>query len=148
VAVALPPGVTPGAIYRHTRFYREETTGELLPKYLAVLGALRGGDVVFRLLTSQPHGRRESPPCCHGDPYPSFYLGVLGGPLTKKSWLDLRGSEDFESGEFLSELAGKVLEPVARLSGAVLRAAMECAAAAADTTYAQEQAIRDQLACL
>jgi hypothetical protein len=148
VAAALPPGVTPGAIYRHARFYRDETTGELLPKYLAVLAALRGGDVVFRLLTSRPHGRRENPPCYHGDPYPSFYLAVLGSPLTEKSWLDLRGSEDFESGEFRSELAGKILQPVTRLSGAVLRAALECAAGAADTTYAQEQAIRDQLACL
>ena len=148
MAAALPPGVTPGAIYRHTRFYRDETTGELLPKYLTVLAALRGGDVVFRLLTSRPHGRRENPPCSHGDPYPRFYLGVLGSPLTEKSWLDLRGSEDFESGEFRAELSGKILEPVARLNGRMLRAAMECAAAATDTTYAQEQAIRDRLACL
>ena len=68
--------------------------------------------------------------------------------MAEKSWLDLRGSEDFDSGEFRAELAGKILEPVTRLGGAVLRAAMECAAAAADTTLAQEQAIRDQLACL
>lgn len=145
---ALPPGVAPGAIYRHSRFYRDEATGELLPKYLVLLAALPGGDVVFRLLTSRQHGRREHPPCYHGDPYPGFYLGVLGNPLPQKSWLDLRGIEDFESGEFRSELAEKILEPVTRLSGAVLRAAMECAAAATDTTYAQEQAIRDQLACL
>lgn len=145
---ALPPGVAPGTIYRHDRFYRDADSGELLPKYLVAFAALPGGDVVFRLLTSRQHGRREHPPCYHGDPYPGFFLGIPGGLLTQKSWLDLRGIEDFESEEFRSELAEKILEPVTRLGGAVLRAAMECTAAAADTTHAQEQAIHDQLACL
>ena len=148
MAVALPPGVAPGVIFRHDLFYRDELTGERLPKYLAVLAVLPGGDLVFRLLTSRQLGRREQPPRCHGDPYPGFFLGVLGGPLTQKSWLDLRGIEDFESGEFRTELAKNILQPVMRLNGEALRAAMECAAAASATTVAQEQAIRDQLACL
>jgi hypothetical protein len=117
-----------------------------MSKYLAVLAAAPGGDIVFRLLTSQPHGRPQNPRCHHGDAYPSFYLGVLGGPLGKDSWLDLRGSEDYDGRQFGDDQATGTLTRVAQIPEVLLRASMECTAAAPDTTVAQEKAIRDQLA--
>ncbi len=143
---ALPPGVKPGCIFLHPRFYRDKVTGELKPKYLVVLAVAPGDVVVFRLLTSQSLGRPESPPCHHGDPYPSFYLGVLGGQLGKQSWLDLRGREDYDRLQFRNDQDIGILTNVTHVPEAMLRAALECAAAAPDTTVVQEKAIRDQLA--
>ena len=144
--VALPPGVNPGAIFLHPRFYRDKGTGRYMPKYLAVLAAVLGGDIVFRLLTSQSLGRPQEPRCHHGDPYPSFYLGVLGGVLGKESWLDLRGSEDYDGRQFRDDQVTGILTPVAQIPDALRRAALECAAAAPDTTLVQERSIRDQIA--
>ena len=56
----------------------------------STLAVLPGGDLVGRDLTSRAHGRPVAPPCYHGDPYPGFYLGILGGQLQRESWLDLR----------------------------------------------------------
>jgi len=92
--------VQSGDIYRHEAFYRSAETGRLEPKYLVLLAALASGDWVARLLTSRQHGRPEQPPCFHGRPYSSFYLGVIGGPLPAKSWVDLRYLEDFDEFEF------------------------------------------------
>lgn len=147
---ALPKGLKPGTLLRHSRFYAS-ANGELLPKFLLALAPTRGGDVVFRVLTSQ-HAelRPEAPPCHHGNPYPGFYLGVLDPSvgLGKKSWLDLRGLEDADGIELAKLLDAGIVAAVGELALATLRAAMECAAGAEDTTQAQERAIRDQLAAL
>lgn len=145
---ALPPGMTPGAILKHARFYPDPESGEMLPKYLLVLAPQTGGDIVFRLLTSKPHGRQESPACNHSPPYPSFYLGVLGGALGSQSWLDLRGIEDYEAGAFSKHLKQGLMTPNMVLSKPLLCAALACAAAADDTTQAQERALRDQRSAL
>lgn len=144
----LPPGVKSGSIFLHPQFYLDRSTGELKPKFLIVLAPQAGNDVVFRLLTSQQTGRSENPPCHHGNPYPGFFLGVLGPPLGKKSWIDLRPGDDYEEDAFLRDQAAGLLTPILELDGDQLRAAMECAAAADDTTVAQERAIRDALARL
>jgi hypothetical protein len=112
--------VASGAIYRHEAFYRSAESGRLEPKYLVLLATLPSDDLVARLLTSRSYGRPEDPPCFHGRPYPSFYLGLLGGPLRAKSWVDLR----------------------------VLVRLLDCVAAAEDTTRLQEQTIRDELSRL
>lgn len=86
------------------------------------------------------------PPCHHGDPYPGYYLGVLGGPLSTKSWLDLRGPADLDRWDFARhEQAGRLRE-IMSLPQQQLRPAFECAAGADDTTRWQEHAIRDALA--
>lgn len=138
-----------GHLYRDDAFYADPTTSELKPKYFLVLAAPARGDIVARLLTSRYAGLRpEQPPCCHGDPYPGFYLGVLGGPLGAKSWLDLRPIDDLDRWDFARhEEAGRLHEIMA-LPMPQMRAAMECAAGADDTTRAQERLIRDALAAL
>lgn len=138
-----------GCIYRDDAFYADAKTGALLPKYFLVLAAPVRGDIVARLLTSRYAGLRpEQPPCFHGDPYPGFYLGVLGAQLGTKSWLDLRRMDDLDRWDFArNEEAGRLHE-IMQLSVAQLRAAMECAAAADDVTRAQERAIRDALTTL
>jgi hypothetical protein len=138
--------VQSGDIYRHEAFYRSAETGRLEPKYLVLLAALTSGDWVARLLTSKPHGRPEDPPCFHGRPYSSFYLGVLGGPLSAKSWVDLRYLEDFDEFEFRRRLKSNRIVPVMPLSKGALVQVLDCAAAAEDTTRLQERAIRDALA--
>ncbi len=35
-----------------------------------------------------------------GAPYPGFYLGVIGGRLTSKNWVDLRRFEDLDGNDF------------------------------------------------
>lgn len=146
----LPKGLKPGTILRHSRFYAD-ANGELQPKFLLVLAPTQGGDVVFRLLTSQ-HAeiRPETPPCYHGNPYPGFYLGVIDASagLVRKSWLDLRPGDDFDGVELAKLLGAGTAVVVGALVVPALRAAMECAAGADDTTQAQERAIRDQLAAL
>jgi len=140
----------PGTILHHPHFYADPETGELKPKFLFVLATTGSGDVVWRLLTSRQYGRPESPPCCHGDPYPGFYLGVIetSARLGKKSWIDLRFLDDGDGIEVVRLLdKGKLTKAIA-ICGTSLRAALECAAAADDTTRAQERTIRDQLAGL
>ncbi|MFT4048080.1 MAG: hypothetical protein QM661_15495 [Solimonas sp.] len=143
-----PKELRPGMILRHARFYVDRDTGEFKPKFLVVLACSRGGDIVVRLLTSRQHGRPEQPPCYHGDPYPGFYLGVLGLPLVKKSWLDLRGLDDVDSTELTRLLVAGEVTVVKELAVDVLHAALNCSAAAMDTTTRQERAIRDQIAAL
>lgn len=137
-----------GTIYRHSCFYAEPGTGELLPKFFVVLATTPAGDIVVRLLTSKAHGRPESPPCYHGDPYPGFYLGVLGGALTAKSWVDLRGLEELDAGEVSRLLQQDVISEASTLPKGTLAALLECVAGANDTTKRQERAVRDQLARL
>lgn len=138
-----------GHIYRDNAFYADPTTGELKPKFFLVLAAPSRGDIVARLLTSRYADLRpEAPPCFHGDPYAGFYLGVLGGSLGTKSWLDLRPMDDLDRWDFAKhEEAGRLKEIMA-LPMPQLRAAMECAAGADDTTQAQAKLIRDSLAAL
>jgi len=138
--------VQSGDIYRHEAFYRSAETGRLEPKYLVLLATLASGDWVARLLTSRPHGRPEQPPCFHGRPYSSFYLGVIGGPLSAKSWVDLRYLEDFDDFEFRRRLKSNRIVPIISLSKDALVQVLDCAAAAEDTTRLQERAIRDVLA--
>lgn len=150
MAPVLPKGLRPGTILHHPYFYAD-ANGELKPKYLMVLAPARSGDVIWRLLTSQHADMRpEKPPCHHGDPYPGFYLGVIdtSAGLGKKSWLDLRPLEDGDNLEVAKLLNEGVLTIETSISGDSLRAALECAAAADDTTRAQERAIRDELAAL
>lgn len=137
-----------GSIYRHEAFYRSAETGELEPKFFVVLATCLSGDIVARLLTSRQHARPESPRCFHGHPYPGFYLGVLGGSLGAKSWVDLRHLDDFDRLEFQRRLDNGRIVSVAGLSGKILVDLLECVAAAEDTTRSQERAIRDTLAKL
>jgi len=138
-----------GQIYRHSTFYADSASGQLRPKFLLVLAFPAGGDLVVRLLTSRHEGiRPERPPCFHGDPYAGFYLGVLGGGLGRKTWLDLRGLEDLDVAEFANKLEKGIVTLVGTVEGPMLHAAMECAAGAQDTTRRQECSIRDALATM
>lgn len=138
-----------GHIYRDDAFYADPATGELKPKYFLVLAAPPRGDIVARLLTSRYASLRpEDPPCFHGDPYPGFYLGVLGASLGSKSWLDLRPFDDLDRWDFAKHEEAERLHEIMSLPMTRLPAAMECAAGADDTTRAQERLIRDALAAL
>lgn len=146
-----PADLPPGTVLHHSRFYLDTTTGEYNAKFLVLLAPMRGGDWVVRLLTSQHADvRPERPPCHHGDPYPGFYLGVLDPAhgLGRKSWLDLRGLEDAEATEIARLRDAGILTVVMALPFELLKLALSCAAGADDTTRAQEQALRDQLALL
>lgn len=133
----------PGTIYHFSDFLF--TNGERKNKYLLLLAVSRSGDYIFRLLTSRPHGRATHPPCHHGNPYPSFYLDTAGGLLPKESWLDLRPQLDYDSVDFDSFLSSGRITLIGLVSKPLLCAALECVADADDTTYAQEQALRDGL---
>jgi hypothetical protein len=140
--------MTPGGIYHHRQFYVDPETRAFRGKYMLVLAATPGADLVMRLLTSRPHGRPEQPPCYHGDPYPGFFIGVLGRPLDRPTWLDLRYLDDADSHIARREERNGLIQQVTMLPHGVFRAALECAAGANDTTRLQERVIRDQLATL
>jgi hypothetical protein len=136
-----------GEIYRHSMFYADSSSGQLRPKFFLVLATTADTDLVVRLLTSRHEGLRpEQPPCCHDDPYAGFYLGVPGGSLGRKTWLDLRALEDLDGMLFQVEIQKGIVTLIGAIGGAQLRAAMECAAGAQDTTRCQERSIRDALA--
>lgn len=137
-----------GQIYRYDDFYLSAKTGRYEPKYLVVLAFTPAGDGVARLLTSRAHGCPENPPCHHGDPYPGFYLGVLGFALGAKSWVDLRGLEDFDIGTLQRKQARHQVHLIVAVARAPLITLLDCAANADDTTRLQENSIRDQLAKL
>ncbi len=130
----------PGQIFRHPRYYRDESGWQT--KYLLVL-TVSADDLIYRLLTSRPHGRPEQPPCYHGDPYPGFYLGVLGGALGAKTWLDLRQQDDYDRRTFSKHLAEGLLTLQTTLPKAQLCATLDCAANADDTTRQQSRLMRD-----
>ena len=100
----------------------------------------------MRLLTSRPRGRPTAPPCYQGDPYPGFYLGILGGQLQRESWLDLRALNDVDASDVDKERARGDLSLVMTLSTDIFRLALSCVASANDTTRLQERAIRDLMA--
>ncbi|CAE6971636.1 hypothetical protein R69608_07649 [Paraburkholderia nemoris] len=107
------------------------------PKYLLILAFTRGGDIVYRVLTSRSNGRPKRPACYQGDPYASFYLGVLGGPLCKDSWVDLQYADDYDGRSFTKAQSAGALKLVASLTPAILCPVLACAIGAADTTKAQ-----------
>ncbi len=131
----------PGEIYRHSGFYVDRETGELRSKYLLLLAATRSADWVARLLTSRENGRPRVPPCYHGDPYPGFFLGVLGHPLNVDSWVDLRYMQDIDSDKATARIADGVFVKVGSIGDDMLCRVLECVAAAPDTTIAQERAL-------
>jgi len=137
----------PGEIYHIPNFYIDPDTGALRPKYLLVLAIYADGDLVARLLTSRPHGRPEDPPCFHGDPYPGFYLGVPGHPLTDPTWVDLRAFEDVDGRDMINRIAhGATLS--LSLPQELLIDVVTCVAAADDTTRGQEVVLRNALAVM
>jgi hypothetical protein len=137
--------VESGDIYRHDRFYRDLISSELKRKYLVFLAPTPSGDWVARLLTSQANLRGENPPCSLQPPYPGFFLGLIGGPLPLKTWVDLRALPDIDLLDVGRGIGSGIMAKVAELPANRLKPLIACAAAAEDTTSQQERALRDQL---
>lgn len=77
-------------------------------------------------------------------------MGYLGGNLSAKSWLDLRGAEDYDADSFAAAMAKKLLAYEMTLPTETVCAALDCAANADDSTNQQASRMRDQrgiLAC-
>ncbi len=66
--------------------------------------------------------------------------------MGKPTWLDLRPSDDYDRWALARDEADGMVQPVMQLGGALLRAAMECAAGSDDVTQRQEKLIRNALA--
>lgn len=137
----------PGEIYRHDRYYRNEQ-GQWQSKYFVALAFSLGQDVIHRTLTSRRNGRPETPPCYHGDPYPGYFLGVPGAPLTRPTWVDLRAADDYDSRDFDAETTNGTLSLIMNLPLPVLCAVLLCTANAQDTTHQQNLMLLDQKAKL
>lgn len=105
-------------------------------------------NIVYRLLTSRAHARPETPPCYHGDPYPSFYFGLIGASLTAKSWLDLRRQDDYDARSFAQAIATGRLAMQIAVPPAQLCAVLDCAANADDTSRQQTRQMLDTRARL
>ena len=137
-----------GEIYYNPRHYVDQQTGQFKPKYFLLLALTSGRDLIVRVLTSRQHGRPENPVCSHADPYPAYFLGVPGDPLGQKTGLDLRAHPDIEETALKKKIGAGAITRIAELNRLILIQAMECAAAAPDTTLQQERHIRDTIAAL
>jgi hypothetical protein len=136
----------PGEIYRHEAFYVDEKTGKSLPKFLLILAAPKGDDIVFRLLTSRDHARRRCPRCDPSGSYPGFYLGSqLCDELPLDTWIDLRRHPDYDAIEFHQRNIVQEVRKVHTLSRAEQRKASLCAATAPDTSIRQTTRIMNSL---
>jgi hypothetical protein len=135
----------PGEIWRDGEYYPDPNTGEFLPKFLLVVGVrATDGDVVYKLLTSKPHGRPQEPLCFHGTPYPGYFLGLLMTPLLPlNTWVDLRESEEYDRRDFEDAQKKGRLAYVHTLQHAIFTEAARCVAAAPDTLKRQRMVIQD-----
>lgn len=140
--------VEPGEIWKLERFYADLDSGALLPKYLLVLAITSDGDVVGRLVTSRAHGRPEQPPCYHDDPYPGYFLGVPGGPLTAKSWVDLRKFDDLDGFDLSRKKRNGETTLATTVPRELLVGVLDCVARAEDTTMRQARCLLNLLARL
>lgn len=68
--------------------------------------------------------------------------------MDKKTWVDLRGIEDYDGSSATGEQTRDILVRIMALDTSRFRAVLDCVAAANDTTRMQERAIRDQMAAL
>lgn len=134
----------PGSIHRHAQFYADAANGSLRPKFMLILAAPAGDDLVFRVLTSKP--RPETPACYHGAPYSSYFLGTVGGLLPRKTWVDLRKQPDFDIDTFTAGVRKQVITPAGQLPDSVLAEVLACTAASDDATNAQARKMREVLA--
>lgn len=116
-------------------------------KYLLVL-AVDQGDITHRHLTSRQYSRPEDPACYHGNPYPGFFLGVLGDPLVKNSWLDLSFTDDLDAVAFAKMERVNRLGLVMTLAGTAFCAALRCTINAPDTTGRQARRMGDVVQAL
>jgi hypothetical protein len=133
---------SPGEIWLDSDFYGD---GGSKRKYLLVMAVVQG-DIVFRYLTSQQHGRPTAPACFHGNPYQAFYIGILGGPLFKDTWVDLSQTDDLDTIVFARlERVGQ-MRHVTDLNAALFCAVLRCTAQAPFTDNLQSRRIYDVVA--
>lgn len=138
----------PGEIYRHEHFYLDRDSGGFKPRCFVVLALTLAGDVIARLLTDRFHSRPEIPRFYCGDPYPSFYLGVLGNPVAAKCWVDLRGLDDFDRIELAARERKNQIKQVGGVDKAIFTELLQCVSDAEDTTRLQAKRIRESLAAM
>ena len=115
-----------GQIWLDVDFFGDGTK----KKYFLVLALTKDGDVVHRNLTKQGKGRGDNPRCHHGAPFDGFYLGVLGGPLTLPTWLDLGDWDDLDDLTFAKWSKSGKIKYVMELAKPDLCLALRCAAGA------------------
>lgn len=144
-----------GEIWHQSQRYTNPDTGELLGKYLLVLAIKPDGDIVYRLLTSQPYSRPTVPECDKDGERPSYYLGIPQptGLLKKPSWLDLRATEfqgdlDFDKLHFQKLVTNGICTPTHTISTQAMCPILRCVAYANDTTKSQTKVIMDMIATL
>ena len=140
-----------GEIWLHTAFYHCKESGELLPKFLAILGITQGSDIVLRLLTSRPN-LRELAKCSHDETTPGYFLGAFDpeNGLRNDTWLDLRGLEDLDVLQWDRTFAKGVLTKKSTIPADEFCDLLLCAIRARDTSGYQETALyatRTNLGC-
>jgi hypothetical protein len=75
-------------------------------------------------------------------------MGIPGAGLTRDTWVDLRGAEDYDGASAAKEQTRGDISLVETMGALLFREILDCAAAAQDTTRQQERAMRDQMAAL
>lgn len=94
----MPHLAVAGQIWQDDCYYLDDQTGQCMRKFVLVLAVdTHSGDSVTVVFTSKSNGLPEIPACHIGNPRSGYYLGILGGLLSKPTWVDFNCLETLDS---------------------------------------------------
>lgn len=129
----------PNTLWRDSRYYLNEETGEYMPKYVLILATSPScDDALSTVLTSKANGLREEPACDPGPPRAGYYVGVPGGGLIKPTWVDfsrVQDEDDFKFQKFINN--GRITPVDLTLPRAVFCGVLRCLSKSEDLSNRQ-----------
>lgn len=115
-------------------------------KLFIILGIAPSNDYIVARTTSNPQRKSWQYGCHNDEPDPSFCIPIGRNVFPLDTWICLDYLMDLDDYELKAKTKMGSIEQKGVLPGDILRDLLACAASAEDTTYQQEQTIRDILA--
>lgn len=142
------PKPLPGQVWKDDCYYFDPQTGECRRKYRLVLAVdPASGDCITLVFTSRPNGLTEDPPCSLGPPRAGFYLGPLGGPLQKPTWLDFSSVHTLDRFDLGNHVrTGRTTLTTLRIPQDLFCAALRCALRCEDISLRELRWVGDTAA--
>lgn len=139
--------VAVGQIWQDDCYYLDSETGECKRKYVLTIAVESSGDTLTAVFTSRPNGLPEDPACFHGPPRAGYFVGVLGQPLVKPSWIDFSSVETLDEIDLKIHLRDGRKKPIPlRIETELLCLVLRCLLQSEDLTKRQIKLLGDLLA--
>ena len=119
--------------------------GQTKGKLLIILARSLANDFIVARTTSNPQRKSFQYGCHNDEPDPNFSIPKTTGAFPKDTWVCLDYLFNFDDLELEAKVAAGAIAPKGMLPTNILKALMDCAACANDTTGQQATAIRDAL---